>query len=163
MRFKLIFLIITIFPTLSIVNTFSQSNLILNKLEEELPKKNYFDLSNETITILDSVIYDFLLNYTAFVFSNVTDSGLIILFGSENTTLQSNESFLGEKIFDHLVIFKLHSRGNSTGYYWIGWNYCCYITPPDNESGKLSNLNILDITIPISVISIITRRNKSIK
>ena len=68
--------------------------------------------------------------------------------------------FLGKEIFDYKVIFKLHSKGNSTGYYWIRWNYCCYITPSDNENGKLSYLHFLEIIILFPVVSFITRRNK---
>jgi hypothetical protein len=161
MRFDLILLIITMFTTLSLINSFSQSNLILNKYEEELPQKNYFELSNETKTIFDTTIYDASLNLTAFVFSNVTDSGLIITFGLVKTTLHSNESFLREKIFDHEIIFNLYSKGNSTGYYWIRSHYCRSNYRPAN--GNVNDLHFLEIIIIFSVISIILRRNKSNK
>ena len=117
MRCLLILLIISIFTPSSLVNSFSQSNLILTAYTEELPQKINFELSNETEIIFDTPIYDASLNLTAFVFSNVTDSGLIISFGLVNTTLHSNETFLRDTIFDY-AIFKLHSKGNSTGYYW---------------------------------------------
>ncbi|MHA1989358.1 MAG: hypothetical protein ACW981_00040 [Candidatus Hodarchaeales archaeon] len=157
--------IITIFTPYSLTNSFSQSNLVISKYEEDVSQKIYFELSNETKTILDSIIYDASLNYTAFVFSNITDSGLIIAFGSVNTTLHSNESLLQQKIFDNIIIFKFHSKGNSTGYYWVRWNYCCSIMDPvtENGNGTVNYLHLLEILLILSVISIVLRRKKSIK
>ena len=166
MRYHKILIMIVIFGTSFIPYFRSESILFSGKYVEVLPEKNYFDLSNETKSILDTVIYDTSLNYTAFVFSNVTDSGLIVSFGKENTTLHSNESFFREKLFENIVLFKLHSKGNSSGYYWVRWNYCCsVISSVKNGTGTktINDLLFFRMILALSVISIVLRRKRSIK
>jgi hypothetical protein len=75
-----------------------------------------FYLSNETLVIDSLTIYDASFDYTAMVYSNQTDSGLIVTFNYQNLTLQSNKTFTTSGISTQ-INFKLTSPGNSTDYY----------------------------------------------
>ena len=145
---KIFFILAIIFPLNSVFQ--------LGAVDDDSLFENFyeikFDLSNETLLISSKGIYDASYNYSVFLFSNQTDSNLMVLFNDLNTTLLSNETFFKAGTSTRLY-FKLVSKGNSTGYYSFNYNICC-----GAFGAKFSEFFLL--SFPILAFYAIFRRNQ---